>query len=185
MTLPVSGQISLGQVITELNLQPGDIRLGQSTVRELASKPSGQISMSDLWGKSSIPVPVPYGNYVSGGPVGISGGNYYGYIQTNIGAVGAMGTAKDLHYLGQYPVVAVISDAGNNMMFKIGGITTQPPMPYNTFRITVGPVVYNINTSEILWIPDDANGILGLHYASGAPVLSPVGTEYKVEFLNI
>lgn len=185
MTLPTTGQISLNQVITELNLQPGAISLGQSNVRNLAGKSSGQISMSDLWGKSAVPVPVPYGNYISGGPSVISGQPYYGYIQTNIGVVGAMGTAKDLHYLGQYPVVAVISDAGNNMIFKIGGITSQPPMPYNTFRITVGATIYDINTSEIAWIEADGNGIIGIHYASGAPVLSPAGTQYKVEFLNV
>lgn len=175
----------MGQVITELKLELVPISLGQSNVRKLAEKTSGQISMSDLRGKSDVPVPVPYGNYISGGPTSISGQSYYGFIQTNIGAVGAMGSAKDLHYLGEYPVVAVISDAGNNMIFKIGGITTQPPMPYNTFRITVGSTVYNINTSEIGWIQNDTNGIIGIHYASGAPNLSPVGTQYKVEFLNI
>ncbi|UOL48825.1 hypothetical protein [Pseudomonas phage Astolliot] len=192
MTLPVSGSIGLGQVISELKLPVGQISLGQTDVRALAGKTLGQISLSDLWGKSSVPVPVPYGNYTSGGPVNISGGYYYGYVKTNIGAVGPMGTATDLHYLGDYPVVAVLSDAGINMAFKIGGTNSQPPMPYNTFRVSVGTTVYDIPTSELAWVVDTggaggvgSGGMIAIHYASGAPLLSPVGTKFKVEFLNI
>jgi hypothetical protein len=53
MTLPV-GQISLGQVNTELGLSATTlISLNQASVRTLAGVPSGQIAMSNLQGKSN------------------------------------------------------------------------------------------------------------------------------------
>jgi hypothetical protein len=62
MTLPVSGSISLSQVLTELRIAaPGralPIRLGDADVRALAGVPTGAISMSSLRGKSAVP-PVP------------------------------------------------------------------------------------------------------------------------------
>ena len=96
-----------------------------------------------------------------------------------------MGSATDLHYLGDYPVIAVISDGNADMIFKIGGTTTQPPMPYNTFRFIVGEIVYDIPTSAIVWVTDiDYSGVIGLANHPGAPILSPAGTHYKVEFIN-
>lgn len=57
MTLPVSGPISLGDVLTEIRrVTPSralPISLGDADVRALAGKPSGPISLSDLYGKSS------------------------------------------------------------------------------------------------------------------------------------
>lgn len=53
MTLPASGQISMSQVRTELSAS-GQISLGQSQVRSLAGIASGQIAMSNLWGKSAV-----------------------------------------------------------------------------------------------------------------------------------
>jgi hypothetical protein len=53
MTLP-AGQISLGQVNTELGLSATTlISLNQASVRTLAGVPSGQIAMSNLQGKSN------------------------------------------------------------------------------------------------------------------------------------
>lgn len=55
MTLP-AGQISLSEVNVELNLSPtATISLNDAAVRSLAGVPSGQISMSNLQGKSNNP----------------------------------------------------------------------------------------------------------------------------------
>lgn len=57
VTLPASGTISLTDVMNELRVtNPGrayPISLGDSDVRALAGVPSGSISMSNLYGKSS------------------------------------------------------------------------------------------------------------------------------------
>ena len=54
MALPASGAISMSQVNTELKkTATAQVSLGDSAVRTLAKKSSGQISMSDLHGKSS------------------------------------------------------------------------------------------------------------------------------------
>lgn len=63
MTLPVSGPISLSQVLTEMRIAaPGrslPIRLGDADVRALAGVPSGTIAISNLRGKSAFtPVPI-------------------------------------------------------------------------------------------------------------------------------
>lgn len=55
MTLPTSGAISLSQVNTELGLAANTaINLNQANVRSLAGVASGAISMSNLYGKSSL-----------------------------------------------------------------------------------------------------------------------------------
>lgn len=58
MTLPgPNAAISLNQVNTELGVSPAatTISMNQANVRTLAGLPSGQIAMSDLWGKSNVP----------------------------------------------------------------------------------------------------------------------------------
>jgi hypothetical protein len=55
MTLPASGAISMSNINTELGrTSNASINLNDSTVRGLASKPSGAISLSDFYSKSYI-----------------------------------------------------------------------------------------------------------------------------------
>lgn len=54
MALPSSGTISMYQVATELGISSSNISLNHGSVRALAGKTSGSISMSDLHGKSSF-----------------------------------------------------------------------------------------------------------------------------------
>lgn len=55
MTLPASGQISMNEVNVELDRSgTTQIALNDADVRALAGVPSGQISMSNLWGKSNV-----------------------------------------------------------------------------------------------------------------------------------
>jgi len=58
MALPTSGVLSMSQVNTELGkAADAVISLNDTAVRTLAGVPSGAIAISNLYGKSSIPVP--------------------------------------------------------------------------------------------------------------------------------
>jgi hypothetical protein len=64
MALPSSGQISLSQVNVELSKSAtAQIGMNDTNARTLAGKASGQISMSDFWGKSSFVTPTTFGTY--------------------------------------------------------------------------------------------------------------------------
>lgn len=56
MTLPASGAITLTMVAAELSIAL-PLQLGDSRVRALAVKPSGEISLGDLRGKSAYTPP--------------------------------------------------------------------------------------------------------------------------------
>lgn len=71
MSLPPFGSaISLGDVLVELrNANPGrsyPISLGDADVRALAGKPSGDISLTDLYGKSAVTALTASGNNDTG-----------------------------------------------------------------------------------------------------------------------
>lgn len=54
MPLPLSGLISLDMVATELAIPNTNLELGDIRIRTLASKLTGDISLSDLYGKSVV-----------------------------------------------------------------------------------------------------------------------------------
>lgn len=70
MTLPASGAISLNAINVELQKTAiAQISLNDSNVRSLLAKPSGQISLSDAYGKSNAP-PATYSGILTVGIVG-------------------------------------------------------------------------------------------------------------------
>ena len=158
MTLPTTGPISMGQVITELTFQPGQISLGQTNVRALAQKPSGQISMSDLRGKSGV---VTKGNLVVGfggalygynGPGGAAGVGTFGSLTPPNMAIGtagqivtaivcdqAIGLVRTYVYVSgtarpNEPKTLVVRDLNGNIMSNL------PPFNSSTFNPASGGV---------------------------------------------
>ena len=77
MTLPISGALTLDAVMTELRLvdpsRAYPINLGDADVRALAAVPSGAITLSALYGKSS---------YI---PMTVTGFDDYGFAQSAFG----------------------------------------------------------------------------------------------------
>ena len=56
MTLPTSGQLRVSQINTELgNPTTAAVNIGSSTLRSLAGVASGQIRLSNFYGKSNAP----------------------------------------------------------------------------------------------------------------------------------
>lgn len=90
MALPSTGPISMSQVRTELG-RTGTISLNDGTVRALAGKASGTISMADLRGKSAILMltvtPGAGGNFrgwAHGGYGSISSRSYGGFTLSSV-----------------------------------------------------------------------------------------------------
>lgn len=89
MTLPSTPPISLSDVLTELRVvNPGrglPISLGDADVRALAGKPSGAVSLSDLYGKSSyVPMTVQASDDYAYGDSGFSGGTLACYPTVSV-----------------------------------------------------------------------------------------------------
>jgi len=124
MTLP-TGTITMAQVNTELgNSSSSQISLNDTAVRNLASKPSGTVSMNDLRGKSSFGVTggTPYSSngseynvFTSAGPLTVSGGPLtLEYVM--IGAGGGGGGSR-----GPGPGSANRTGPGNAYTFPLPG----------------------------------------------------------------
>lgn len=85
MALPASGSISMNQVNVELGAAGTTQRsLNDTAVRTLFGKASGQISMSDGWGKSNFVTPTTFGTYDAtwGGYYTGTQSGYYLFVTT-------------------------------------------------------------------------------------------------------
>jgi len=115
MTLPASGSISLSQVASELSLSTTGINLNNSSVRSLAGKASGAISLSDLRGKSATPtIHITAGNN--------STGIHVGYMRI----LSSYGSADNTSILGQ-TVLGLDWQSGSPTTFTVylSGIQAQ------------------------------------------------------------
>lgn len=173
MTLPVSGQISLGQVITELNVQPGTISLGQSNVRNLAEKTSGQISMSDLRGNSNGG---SSGTYTSGGPYVNGGVQLYGYSASIWGTGGSREGPPQPIGTGGHTIIAIVSDGGSNFSLNVTPYTEPVGLAGRSCNILdgFGNLMVSIPFSSMSFGYEFGYII----QQAGMPVLSPPGTKY-------
>ena len=90
MTLPASGTISMAQIAAELGISAAGLSLGDSRCRALAGVPSGPISFSNFYGKSSF---VP----------GLTGG---GTLYDGSGDGGAQTTALSVNTDGSITVTS-------------------------------------------------------------------------------
>lgn len=117
MALPTTGPISLGQVKEELN-KTGSISLGSTDVRNLAGKTSGQISLSDLYGKSAA--------------TWVKVGNTDG-----LGVIMNEGSGEDEdHYISE-AIDTAISDCSSSISSEYG-VSIRP-------EFTLGATVYSSN----------------------------------------
>ncbi len=87
MTLQSSGVLTLGNIRTEL-AESGTFNLGKTSARTLAGVASGQIQMSNFYGKSSAPTP--------GATVAVTGGTLQFYAG-GLGGNLAVGTSMIAH----------------------------------------------------------------------------------------
>lgn len=127
MTLPASSPISLGDVLTEIRrVDPGralPISLGDADVRALAGKPSGAVSLSDLYGKSSyIPMSGSLSDLSMTG-VANPGANYTEHENLTISFSGGLAPF----------VFAWTSVSGNGSVDAINAATTVVNMPVARF----------------------------------------------------
>lgn len=79
MTLPSTGAISMDMVADELGISASGLSLNDSRVRNLAGRPSGAISFSDLRGKSAYT------------PMSLSASDIYTLTDSRYGAGTAVG----------------------------------------------------------------------------------------------
>lgn len=138
MTLPVSGPISLGDVAAELGIGL-PLSLGDSRVLALAGKSAPPISLSDLYGKSSIP------------PLAVSAtGEDNSYSSILSGGTGAaQATANPTGGSGSYTYAwSVVSNTGSATVGALNAKSVTISKNYTRQSDGVASVVFNVTVTD-------------------------------------
>ena len=141
MTLPSSGKMSLSMIAAELGLS-GKVSLGQSQLRNLVGKQSGQVRLSDFYGRRHLPAGTLlstfcsgvnlYGIYASGDDIN----TYNGLIEANSTTCG---------YVPYPPAGQLVSTYCDNVGSYVGrytdgnGGTYDSVIEYNSTQCNVNP----------------------------------------------
>lgn len=140
--MPASGTITMAQVATELGVAASNISLNDANVRAMASIPSGTISMSNMYGKSTGPMITI---------ATISQSVMYGYSFSRTSVVGAVTTRtfyppntltlNSLVWsnLNRVYTIKATFGTGSTTQLKIGG----------TQKISINGVQYTGNVTNV------------------------------------
>jgi hypothetical protein len=138
MTLPASGSISLGDVAAELGAGL-PLSLGDSRVLALAGKGALPISLSDLYGKSSIP-PLT---------ANATGGYSSGSSTTSGGTVSTSATASPSGGVAPYSYAwTVVSNTGGATVGSLTGQSVSISKSFGKLSDGSASVTFNVTVSD-------------------------------------
>jgi hypothetical protein len=163
MALPTSGLISLANVNTELKTTPTSlIRLNNSNVRYLATKPTGLISLSDLYGKSMDTLLLMHFDGTNGQQVytdttgnytvsGVTSSSYLSSTRSKFGGTSGMFNASVIHmstnksgltaYSGNFTIEFFVYHVSGDYISRY---TTYGPVDASVRRANTRYEIFNI-----------------------------------------
>lgn len=122
MALPTSGNITLAQVNTELgNSSSAAISLNNTNVRNLANKPSGAISMTDLYGATWVVISANTTNYNLFTSLGSPSTARRVIVTINAGVTVGATAGNTAFTVGQFPSGSTIQINNNGSIQGYGG----------------------------------------------------------------
>lgn len=133
MALPTTGKISLGDVRTELGTT-GAISLGSTDVRNLAEKTSGTIKMSDLRGKSAMPI--------------LSDNNAVIVYKYEIPILSHYEIEiKDWYFIGEYKITSFTYGRSESSSFSI--VINNGVFPYSKLQLETNGLIIELEKGDI------------------------------------